>query len=242
MEAIIKSEIFAGYPEIIHGVSTKTGGQPPFFNNLSRHVGDDITAVMANRAVFFGALGIDETGLVHANQIHSDNIVSVITPGLVRECDGFITEKAGLFLVISVADCLPVMIYDRRTGALGNVHSGWRGTAAGIVVNALNKMSAQFGSRPEDLLVFAGPGIGKDKFEVGMDAAEMFDKKYVRPRSGKFFIDLKSAVRDQLLSAGVLKENIDISQYCTYSEKDYLHSYRREGEKSGRMFAVIGRK
>ncbi len=253
MQTIIKSEILAKHPEIIHGVSTKypvvgvVTNNTGFSNNMSKYVGDDIESVMKNRSEFYTQLGIDmnTAKFAHANQIHSGNVTVVNDGftngvGLFKETDALITNQKNIFLVISVADCLPVMIYDKSENVIANVHSGWRGTAKGIVTNTLDKMKAKFGCSTDDMIAFVGPGISKENFEVGTEVAEMFDEKYVDPRSGKFYIDLKSVVTDQLTTAGVNSANIDTCSYCTFGEKGMLHSYRRDKDNSGRMFAVIG--
>lgn len=255
MNNIITSKLLSQYSEIIHGVSTKAGGNAPFYNNMSKHVGDELERVMHNRAEFYSAIGAAGENFAHANQVHSANAECINAPGLYKQTDALITNTKGLYLVISVADCLPVMLYDKTKSVIADIHSGWRGTAAGIVPNTITKMRSEFNTSPEDLIAFAGPCIGKEKFEVGAEVAELFDKKYVTepPRlisgeppldikEGKFYVDLKSVVKDQLLDAGVLEQNIEISPYCTYTEGDKFHSYRRDKDKSGRMFAVIGMK
>lgn len=241
---IIRSKLLGAETGIVHGFSTMAGGEAPFYNNLSKHVGDDLENVMANRERFFGAIGIDTTTakFCHANQVHSAHATIVNDAGLFPKSDALVTDKRGLNLVISVADCLPVMIYDKTKGVITNVHSGWRGTQKGIVTNTLRVMVEEFGCRGEDMLVFAGPGISCDKFEVGSEVADMFEEKYVKMKEGKYFVDISMVVLDQLRNAGVLEANIERSGFCTYSSGGYLHSYRRDGDRSGRMFAVIGMK
>jgi polyphenol oxidase len=245
MEPVIKSGLLAKYPEIIHGVSTKSDGSPPYYNNMSKYAGDEIENVMLNRTAFFKSIGINtETArFVHANQVHSAKAAVVTHGGLVKETDALITNSNELYLVISVADCLPVMLYDNSKRVIANIHSGWRGASKKIVSRTIEKMKKEFGTNAVDLTAFIGPGISCDNFEVGADVAELFDKKYVQPFGSsekKFSVDLKKAVFDELLDTGVKQENIDVCGYCSYAEKDYLHSYRRDRDKSGRMFAVIG--
>lgn len=243
MQQIIKSKILSNLPGLVHGVSTRLGGEPPYYNNLSKHVGDDIETVMKNREKFCGTLGIDITRLVHANQVHSANVSVISAPGLYKNCDALITAEENLYLVISVADCLPVMVYDKAKRVIANIHSGWRGTQLGIARATVEKMMAEFGSFPEDLTAFIGPGISMENFEVDRDVAEMFESRYVKKKTAeKYSVDIKQCVYDELLSCGIIMENIEVSPYCTFSQKDYLHSYRRDREASGRMFAVIGMK
>jgi YfiH family protein len=247
---IIKSEIFSQHPEILHGISTKGDGAAPFYNNMSRFVGDEPELVMKNRAEFYTALGISDLSLenfAHANQIHSGDVTLVSKGGQnpYPKTDALLTNKQGVYLVISVADCLPVMLYDPVNKAIGNIHSGWRGTAQHIVTKTINKMKSEFGTEPQNLIAFIGPGITYENFEVGAEVAEMFDEKYNKPlpnSAEKFLIDLKAVVKDELFASGIKETNIDVCTYCTFTEAGMLHSYRRDKEKSGRMFSVIGLK
>jgi hypothetical protein len=239
---IIKSNLLSQFPGITHGISTKSGGfdKPPFFNNLSYVVGDDKNNVKSNREKFFGSLNIDMNNLAIPKQIHSSNIRIINESGSYPETDALITNSKNIFLVISVADCYPVLIYDRKNQIVSAVHSGWRGTQKRILTHAIKKMYDDFKSVPADLFVFIGPGISNEYFEVGEEVASQFDDKYCEGRNGKYFINLRANIIDQLDNMQIPANNIDIHPMCTYKEKDYLHSYRRDKDKSGRMFAVIG--
>jgi YfiH family protein len=241
---IITSKILSSRPELTHGISTRFAGEPPFYNNLSKSVGDDHDTIMKNRTRFFGSLGIAETTLVHANQVHSDGVSIVTKPGLYPSTDALITSQKGLNLVISVADCMPVMIYDKVNGVIANIHSGWRGTQKNIVGKTISLMISDFGTEPKKLAVFTGPAISKPNFEVDIDVADMFPAEYVSPKpgaDGKFIIDTGKMVYNSLLSAGVPANNIEQYPECTF-DNTHLHSYRRDKSNSGRMFAVLGMK
>jgi len=223
---IITSKILSSHPEIIHGISTRFSAEPPFHNNLSRSVGDDPETIAKNRARFFGSLGIAETSLVHANQVHSDGVSIVTKPGLYPAIDALITSQKGLNLVISVADCMPVMLYDKANGVIANIHSGWRGTQKNIVGKTISILKSDFGTEPDK------------------DVADIFPAEYVSPKpgaDGKFIIDTGKMVYSSLLAAGVPAVNIEQSSECTF-DNTHLHSYRRDKSGSGRMFAVIGMK
>jgi YfiH family protein len=242
---IITSRILSAQNNIIHGISTKAGGKPPFYNNLSKHVSDNIDDVMLNRKKFFSSLGINESTLVHANQVHSDGVMVVNSPGLYPKTDAIITSQAGLNLVISVADCMPVMIFDPVKMVIANIHSGWRGTQKNIAGKTIGIMATELFCNTADMLVFTGPAISKKNFEVDKDVADIFDEKYVSGKpgvKGKYLIDTGEMVYDSLIKGGILPENIERSSLCTYDESDKLHSYRRDGNLSGRMFSVIGMK
>ena len=241
---IITSKILSSHPELIHGISTRFADEPPFYNNLSKNVGDEHNTVMKNRARFFGSLGIAETSLVHANQVHSDGVSIVTKPGLYPNTDALITSQPGLNLVISVADCMPVMIFDKLNGVIANIHSGWRGTQKNITGKVISIMVSDFGSKPEELAVFMGPAISKPNFEVDKDVADLFPGEYVSPKinsDGKYIVDTGSMVYQSLLSAGVQPGNIEQFNECTFNSA-HLHSYRRDKSTSGRMFAVLGMK
>lgn len=243
-ESIIRSKLLSSFPEIIHGMSTVIGGceSPPFHNNLSYWVGDDEDTVKRNRDKFFGTLGIDQNMLAVPQQVHSANVNIIEKPGYYKDYDALITNKKEVYLIISTADCFPVLVYDKFNKVISAIHSGWRGTQKKILTNAIEMMMANFGSKAENLVVYVGPGISKDKFEVGKEVAAMFEEMYVFSSNGKYFIDLNANINDQLKILGIKSENIEFSGLCTFCEEGYLHSYRRDREKSGRMFSVIGMK
>ena len=239
---IITSAILSPFPELVHGISTKLGGnkQPPFYNNMSFKVGDEEADVRENREKFFGSLGIKPNLLAIPQQVHSDKVKIINKAGFYPECDGLITQARDVYLIISTADCYSVFMYDKTNKVIGNIHSGWRGTQKKIVSSSIKLMFKEFGTRTEDISVFIGPGICARNFEVGGDVAEMFAEKYAVKQNGKYFIDLKQHIVDQLNSLGIENKQIESYNACTFENEDYLHSYRRDGDKSGRMFSVIG--
>ena len=242
--AVIKSKLLSAFPEIVFGMSTKLGGydNPPYYNNLSYYVGDFRDIVQSNRDEFFDKLGIKSQRLAIPQQIQGDNIEVIDEPGTYSDVDALITEENDIYLVVSTADCLPVAVYDKSKKVIANIHSGWRGTEKKIVTKAVKKMMTKFGSKPENMVVFIGPGINRHNFEVGPEVAELFDKKYIEESDGKFYVDLLANVKNQLKELGINDDNIECCDLCTYDEEEYLHSHRRDKTKSGRMFSVIGMK
>ncbi len=193
---IITSKILSAFPEIIHGISTKLGGnqEPPFYNNMSFKVGDSEQNVKTNRDKFFGTLGIDQKLLAIPQQVHSDKIMIADKPGFYPETDGLITALPDLYLIVSTADCYSVLIYDHVKKIIAAVHSGWRGTQKKIVTKAIEMMEKEFGCIAEDLSVFIGPGISRDNFEIGKEVAGMFEEKFISRNNGKYFADLKEHI------------------------------------------------
>ena len=239
---IIYSEVLSKFPEITHGISTKLGGNPspPYYNNMSFKVGDDEKNVKSNRDKFFGTLGIDQRLLAIPQQVHSDEIQVISKPGYYTGCDGLITAGKNVYLVISTADCYSVLMYDTANKVIANIHSGWRGTQKKIVSKAVSMMMKKFSSKIENLCAFVGPGISSEHFEVGEDVAKLFEEKYTKRKNGKYFVDLKANISDQLNAFGIMNSHLEMYPHCSYNMKDYLHSYRRDRGNSGRMYSVIG--
>ena len=239
---IIRSTLLSAFPEVLFGMSTNTGGvsADTMGLNLSFNVGDDPENVRVNRTAFFSALGISEDRVAFTRQEHTVNITTVSGPGINDHCDALITNEKNVFLAISIADCTPVMLYDPVNGIVAGVHAGWRGTAGGIVARTIAKLSSDYGTQPHDLTAFIGPSAGKCCYEVGSEVALQFDERSYEPGlNGKFMLDVKHANMIQLLDSGVPISNIETQSDCSIHEPLY-HSHRRDGKRSGRMFAVIG--
>jgi len=242
---IIRPTIFEQFPEIIAGQSTRLGGvsPEPYGMNLSSHVGDDTANVQENRRRLLEALGIRAEGkMVYQNQVHSAN-VNVVNGSetIVKESDALITTDPNVFLAVSIADCTPVLVYDAANKIAAAIHAGWRGTEQMIVLAAIQKLK-ELGSNPKDLFAFLGASASGEKYEVGFDVATLFDKKHIKELGGgKFLLDVKAANLEQLIRSGVPETQIEVCARCTISDPD-LHSYRRDGKRSGRMLAIIGRR
>jgi polyphenol oxidase len=166
-------------------------------------------------------------------QIHSDRVLLVDRPGIAGEGDAMISATPDLTLAIRTADCYPILLADLKIRAVAAIHAGWRGTAARIVQKTVEKMRAEFGSRPEKLIAAIGPGIGVCCYEVGEEVARLFGLS----TRGK--IDLARANREQLLESGVPAAQIHSIARCTFCEPEVFHSYRRDGDRAGRMISFI---
>jgi len=238
---VIRPSVFP--PGIIAAFSTRNGGvsPPPLGMNLSFMVGDDPANVRTNRGIFFGALEIPPAQVAIPGQVHGTTVRRVSGPGDYPETDALISSERGLFLCVSVADCVPILLFDPLHNAVGAVHAGWRGTASAIVVAAVEAMHAEFGTLPAGLIASIGPSASGCCYKVGADVSSQFPGVFVRKEQGESFVDLKGVNRGQLLNAGLRPGNVELSPYCTISDSSLFHSYRRDGAKSGRMMGVIGR-
>ena len=173
------------------------------------------------------------TGVATLKQIHSDTVLAADRPGCIGEGDALITNCPGITLTIRTADCLPILIADPKNRAIAAIHSGWRGTVLEIAPKTVRAMQEQFGSRPEDLVVVVGPGIGGCCFEVGPEVAEQFGL------SGRTKIDLVETLRRQLGRKGGQPRQFASADLCTVCRADLFHSYRRDRESAGRMVTGI---
>jgi hypothetical protein len=207
--------------------------------NTSFHVGDEPRNVIENRELFLDSLGLSLLQLAIPGQVHGVRIQEAAKGGDYPETDGLITRSKGVVLGVSVADCVPVLLFDPVQKAIAAVHSGWRGTAANIVHHAVLSMISSFSSSSQNLLAYIGPSASACCYAVGSDVARLFTPEFVRSADGKTLLDLKGVVRSQLLAEGVLPDKIETSPHCTISEPAMFHSFRREREKAGRMLAVI---
>lgn len=247
---IIRADIFAKYPLLVFGMSTRnatesTGNATESTNrfgfNMSMNVGDVPDRVLENRTRFFSALGIGAERLAFPLQHHTSNVRIAEHPGTYEHCDALITTVHDVYIGITVADCVPITMYDPVTNTVVGVHAGWRGTASKIVKRVIAKLLIQCGSKPSNLRVYIGPSAGMCCYEVGVEVAMQFPASVAKDHgNGKFLLDVKEANRTQLIQCGVPEDQIEVSPDCTICTPDVFHSYRRENVESGRMMAVIG--
>jgi purine-nucleoside/S-methyl-5'-thioadenosine phosphorylase / adenosine deaminase len=238
---IVTSHVLGSFHDLTHGMSTRTGGVSPgpYGMNLSFKVGDVEANVRRNRELFFERMGVQPDRAVFAGQIHSANIVRVDSPGTYPDCDGLVTNLEKVFCCISVADCIPIFLFDPKEHVVAAVHAGWRGTAAGIASRAISVMGQEFHSKPHNIFAFVGPGAGPCCYEVGMEVASKFPREFTRTTGGKLTVDLKRVNSRQLMEAGLEEEHVETSTKCTICTS-HLHSFRRDGPGSGRMMGIIG--
>ena len=201
--------------------------------------------VLPSRQWMRERLGIPRERLYGARQVHSRRVLIVEEQPAAEvaetEADGLLTRREDAVLSVTVADCLPIWLADRRTGAFGIVHSGWKGT--GIVAEAILLLGSRFGSRPGEITAVIGPGIGACCYTVPPDRAALFRERYgaaaVIPDAAQPRLDLREANLALLREAGV--EDILVVTDCT-SCSPQLGSFRRQGPgEYTLMLAWIGR-
>ena len=224
------------------GISTRTGGvsPPPLGLNLSYSVGDDEANVHMNRLLFFGFLGIELDRIAFPNQVHGNTVRRADTPGSYPECDALVTDVPGVYLCVTIADCVPLFLFDPDRRAIAVVHAGWKGSAAEVTRRTVDMLRREYGSRPESLQAYIGPCASVCCYAVGEDVIQEFDSWFIQGDGDKTYLDLKSVNLHQLVECGVMPSNVEISPHCTISDSELFHSYRRERERSGRMMGVVG--
>ena len=242
----------------IHCFSTRFGGVSEGHLaslNLGTHRGDAPEHVYENYRILGAAAGFAPEQTVFTKQEHTDTILRVgkadCGTGLLREqtvvCDSLITNEPGVALCCFGADCTTILLFDPVTGALGAVHSGWRGTAMGIAAKAVAAMTREFGSQPSNIHAAIGPCIGRCCFEVGPEVPEAMrnalgaDAEHcIEPRGEKAHVDLKGLNRLWLERAGL--SEIDVCPDCTKCHPERFWSHRAVGNHRGSQAAIIMRK
>ena len=233
-----KFDIFQQYEELTCLFSTIQNGKSKL--NLGFTKFADADEVRKNRILFFEAAGANKYKIAIGKQIHSRNVRKVTEPGLFDDSDGLITSKTEVSLIVSAADCIPLFLYDNIKKVCSVVHCGWKGTRDSIAEEAVRLMSKLYESDPKDIKCGIGPSIEASCYEVSDEVANQFDSNFLTPsKNGKMYLNLKDGVRSQLEKSGISPENIEVSDICNKCDKENYFSYRREGDKSGRMWGLM---
>ncbi|MFV8750301.1 peptidoglycan editing factor PgeF [Nannocystaceae bacterium ST9] len=232
---------------VVHGFTTREGGVSVgryASMNLGNRWGDEPEAVAENLRRLARAAEFRPEQLVRVTQVHGDTILAAHEVDANSQADAIWRhhEHPGEHVVgVMTADCVPLLLVDRQARVCAAVHSGWRGTVAGIAAKTVALLVERAGIAPGDLLAAIGPCIELDAFEVGPEVAEEFDPAFVLRRPDrKPHVDLVAAVRAQLEQAGVPGQQIERVGGCTHANPDSYFSYRREGAGQGQHLAFIG--
>lgn len=217
---MISSSLFTTIPEILHTFGTR----------------DDL---------------LFPEGLVTAKQVHGTEILFAEDPGQktikIGEAgfDILITDKVGIPVAVKTADCLPLLMVDPDRKIVAAVHAGWKGTLMKVVEKAVRSL-VEKGARPERLIVAMGPSMARRCYEVEEDVASEFQRQFPqypqilkKQPAMKWLLDIPETNRLELVRLGVKPGKIDHLDLCTHCRADLFHSYRRDGEKAGRMISFI---
>lgn len=245
---IVFSKKLSQYKELAHGISAKIFGNQSFLNGKFSE-----RATVENREKFLSYLGVKLDRIVNVHLVHGSNIYDAkesdagqgarTMQSLIPSTDALITNIPNIFLMVTIADCLPILFYEPSKRVIAIAHAGWKGTTERIAEKMIRKMVGDYGCDEQKIIVFIGPAIGPCHYEIKDDVASQFKKDFLVYRDGKTFLDLLKASRQQLLENGIKEENIELANECTACHPYLYSSYRKEGEgKYIAMAAVIGLK
>lgn len=177
----------------------------------------------------------------YLNQIHSDSVH--LYDGIIHEGDAILTNKKGVGIGVFTADCVPILIYDKKNGAIGAVHSGWKGTFKCIIAKAIHKMAEVYKTKIEDVSVYIGPHNMECCYEVGKELIDKFLEQEIYKNSNistGVNLSMQKCIINQLQHLGLELNQIHTLDICTFCNKENnLYSYRKSTEKDGRMFSFI---
>ena len=234
-----QSNLLKQFSSITSAFTTKQSG------NLAFHVGDVADNVVKNHKLLANDLAYNYKNLVHMKQIHS-NRVHILTKNdnffNVPTCDALITNEKNRPLMVMVADCAPILFYDCAKKVIAVAHAGRAGAFGNITGNVIDSFKNSYGSNPQDIAVSIGASIQKCCYEVGPEineqAKELHLEYAMRARENSYYLNIASILKKQLLNAGVLDKNIEISSKCSACTTEEHYSYRAEKE-TGRFAGII---
>jgi YfiH family protein len=233
---------FARPPHLQMLVTTRRGGvsaAPWDSLNLSVATGDAPDAVDDNRHRLRQDTGMPAPAWLH--QVHGDRVVAAADlaafPAGSLQADGMWTQERGVALVIGIADCVPIFLWDATGARIALVHAGWRGTAQRIVQRAI-ALLLRAGARLEEMMLALGPCIGVCCYQVGLEVAQQLPAAAIQHDRRGMHADLRLANRILALDSGLSPQHIESAPPCTACHTDWFFSHRRQGPATGRMWAV----
>ena len=251
-----RSRLLATLPGIVHGLTGRVPGLGAADGNVGYSPPRDVNDAWRMRQAWSAAIGVDPGWLVTSGQEHGTTILHVTAaqagrggrPGTPRLglADALITDEPGVALMTLHADCVPILLVDRRRPAIAAVHAGWRGTVNDIAGATLLAMHRAFGSQPANIVAYLGPAIGACCYQVGADVAAAWQTiagtrldDVLQPDGERWRFNLHAANRALLVRAGVPASQIERSAICTCCAADGWFSHRGQGSATGRFGAVI---
>ncbi|WP_019541209.1 peptidoglycan editing factor PgeF [Proteiniphilum acetatigenes] len=255
-------DLFDREENIVHFTTTREGGvsDGTFSSfNMGNFSDDSPLNIRENREILARMLYMDIDRFIIPHQTHGPRVLTIdrnffnldhaTAIETLYGVDATITGEKDIFLCVTTADCVPVILYDRKNEIIAAIHAGWRGTVGRIVEKTVVEMEQQFGSLPENMIVGIGPAIDMSHYEVGDEVVRRFhDEGFdlsdatLFPREtlySRYHVNLKEINRRELIRLGVPEDQIEKSTLCTFEREDIFFSARRQTVHSGRMLTGI---
>lgn len=227
--------------------------------NTGNFSDDSPLNINENRSIVARMFYMDLSDFIIPHQTHDTKVLVIdkqfleldysIAVELLYGVDALVTKERGLFICVTTADCVPILLYDNKQEVIASIHAGWKGTVNRIVENTVREMTSRFGTLPQDIKAGIGPSISQTNYEVGDEVIEQFnnngfnlsDEKVCKKSvvTSKYHIDLKEINRIELIRLGVFDENIEKTHLCTFDKEELFFSARRQTTHSGRMLTGI---
>ncbi len=248
--------------EIVHFSTTRIGGvsngsYSSF--NMGNFSDDSPLNIYENRKILAQMFYMKMSDFIIPHQTHGTRVLKIDEEFLNLEhsasievmygVDAVITDIREKFLCVNTADCVPILIFDRKSKAIAAIHAGWKGTSGGIVRNTITAMKDQYSASPGDMIVGIGPAISMRNYEVGDEVIEEFKQNGIdltdsevctrKYSTSKCHINLKEINRRELIDLGVSEQNIETTELCTFEKQELFFSARRQTVHSGRMLTGI---
>lgn len=244
---LVFSPLLLEIPVLTHAFTTRLGGKskPPLDSfNLGRHLADPLIKedAVLNRTLLCQAMAVDVNKLVVPGQIHSTNITWVSKKESYANFDGLATLVPKMPLMLHYADCVPIILFERKLKAVSVLHAGWRGTADGIATKAVAFLMESLDAKPENMVAAIGPAIGSCCYPTGKDVAQRLLQLVKNQddlliwQDGIPHPDLKAINAWQLLQLGV--NQVDVSSFCTACHPKLFYSHRQSNGNTGRQGAL----
>lgn len=225
--------------------------------NLGNFSDDNPIDIYENRQILSRMWYMDIDDFIVPHQTHSSKVLIIdeefqaLSPSdkidALYGVDATITNLKNIFLCATTADCVPILLFDRKKEVVAAIHAGWKGLVGGIIEDTANKMIQTYLSDSTDIIALIGPSISIEHYEIGEDVVSKFkminidfkSTSYLNTKTNKLHLDLKQITRNILIGLGVPSEQIEVSDLCTYSSEDLFFSARRQSIHCGRMIAGI---
>lgn len=255
-------DLFDREKGIVHFTTTRAGGvsNGTFSSfNMGNFSDDDPLKIRENHTILARMFFMDISKFFIPHQTHGTRVLNVDKAFLEMDqptaieamygVDATITREKGIFLCATTADCVPIILYDKKNEVVAAIHAGWRGTVGRIVEKTIAEMERQYGSSPGEMMAGIGPAISLDHYEVGDEVVSQFHRNgfdlsdklvfYRKNPTSRSHLDLKEINRRELMRLGVPEGAIEKSDYCTFEKQEFFFSARRQSVHSGRMLTGI---